>query len=313
MSIPLSSSDFLSSSNPRFPYDLFDSSLNEFHSFQNQKSKVRLCYQIIKFPETPNDATPAVLIIGSSRVKEDWFDFPFQLARTRPILVFDNRGMGGSEHAAIEEDPEEFMPTEYSLTDLADDCINLVTSVFKSHKKFHFIGASLGGSILLKLIERNNSLIKSAILIGSASKYFHETHPKDAPIDLDELKKYWARRVLTPRWVDSNRSAFESIFTIDQTRNRPDLELVVQDYAERDFIMERSATESLLAPVLVLHGSMDLVVTLDRGQEMFKLLSHESNPWKFVVIADGGHNLWVTNPNEVLNNVQDFMSNSDKL
>lgn len=50
----------------------------------------------------------------------DWSPLDQQLAETRPVLVFDNRNIGGSTV------PVERKQDVYSVEDMADDVIDLI-------------------------------------------------------------------------------------------------------------------------------------------------------------------------------------------
>ena len=70
-----------------------------------------------------------------SGVKEDWHGLAERLAATRPVLIFDNRGMGESD---IPEGP-------YTMEQFARDTLGLAAHV--GFKTFNLMGISMGGMI----------------------------------------------------------------------------------------------------------------------------------------------------------------------
>ena len=70
-----------------------------------------------------------------SGVKEDWHALATRLAEMRPVLVFDNRGMGESD-----------VPNgAYTMDQLASDTLQLASHV--GFKAFYLMGISMGGMI----------------------------------------------------------------------------------------------------------------------------------------------------------------------
>ena len=53
---------------------------------------IKLAYKLLN--PSKKDNTPLILIQGTSGCKEDWDYFSLNLSQDRPVLIFDNRGMG---------------------------------------------------------------------------------------------------------------------------------------------------------------------------------------------------------------------------
>ena len=68
-------------------------------------------------------------------MKEDWHGLAERLAATRPVLIFDNRGMGESD---IPEGP-------YTMEQFARDTLGLAAHV--GFTTFNLMGISMGGMI----------------------------------------------------------------------------------------------------------------------------------------------------------------------
>ena len=81
--------------------------------------------------------TPLVMVMGLSGVKEDWAPLAEALAKNRPVLVFDNRGIGESE---IPEGP-------YTIQEMAEDTLALIQHLGWS--TVQLMGISMGGMIAI--------------------------------------------------------------------------------------------------------------------------------------------------------------------
>jgi pimeloyl-ACP methyl ester carboxylesterase len=126
----------------------------------------KLAYQLLN----PNASLPGILMIsGWTAVIEDWHKLEhFLAADGRPILVFDNRGLGRS---VITEG-------SYSVELLANDAYQLAQNVLLpvSTDGYHIFGISMGGMIAQTILAnpaRDTSKILSVIL-GCTSRRISE-------------------------------------------------------------------------------------------------------------------------------------------
>lgn len=86
-----------------------------------------------------SSAAPLVLICGMSATCEDWRGVQTLWARERPVLIFDNRGLG--ESSATES---------YAFGALASDVYALITHLgWGRQRPVHILGHSMGGMIAL--------------------------------------------------------------------------------------------------------------------------------------------------------------------
>ncbi|KAK0541261.1 hypothetical protein OC835_000245 [Tilletia horrida] len=96
--------------------------------------------------------TPFVLIMGLSGVMPMWYPFAPALAQTRPVLIFDHRGIG------LSTIPDEYDIFDLTFDTMVDDALSLVASFewAKGGKPVHFLGYSMGGHILMHLLTRQD-------------------------------------------------------------------------------------------------------------------------------------------------------------
>jgi len=92
-------------------------------------------------------------------VKEDWRALAPRLAAHRPVLVFDNRGMGESD----------VPPGPYTMAQLADDTLGLTQHVFGAAAAVALVGISMGGMIAQHVVLRAPAGTVRRVVLGCTS------------------------------------------------------------------------------------------------------------------------------------------------
>jgi len=145
-----------------------------------QREGVDLCYSL--YPSTSKE-TPVVLIMGLSGSKENWLNLPKELSKHRPVLTFDNRGIGKS---GIPEGP-------YTTEIMAADCYFLTQHV--GWKQFHVFGISMGGMIAQTFTLQYSNSVKKLILGCTRSSVTIDNEDNSSVVDLiPPRKKTYKRR-----------------------------------------------------------------------------------------------------------------------
>ena len=143
---------------------------------------IKICYEI------HGEGYPVILVHGFGFRKESWMgQFPI-LSRKFKVIRLDNRGAGKSDRPDIPYSMEIFVEDIRALMDFLDI------------RRTHFLGFSLGGTILqhftLKYPERVNKLV----LINSVAKIpkgygpdmFINSHLKGLELlKVDPVKAFW--------------------------------------------------------------------------------------------------------------------------
>ncbi|KAJ3045061.1 hypothetical protein HDV00_011786 [Rhizophlyctis rosea] len=145
---------------------------------------------------------PAILVTGLSSIKEDWGDFAETLSKQRPIVIFDNRGIGTSTLSPPL--PPSRDPPPLTILQLATDTFSLLEHLSYTH--FHLIGMSLGGMIALQLAlllrGRDDFHCHSLTLLCTTAKA-----PRRNPF---ALLYYQAGELMrTKRWDEKRKEEFE--------------------------------------------------------------------------------------------------------
>lgn len=87
--------------------------------------------------------------MGLAGVKEDWHPLCDELAKARPVLVYDRRGMGASRLGQPKEDEED---PDWTLDLEANDVLVLLKALGSRFAKVDILGWSMGGHILQALL-----------------------------------------------------------------------------------------------------------------------------------------------------------------
>ena len=94
----------------------------------------------------------------------DWSPLAEALALARPVLIFDNRGMGGSTV------PKELEEQSYGIQRMADDVKLLIQHL--GYEEIDLLGFSMGGMIALTMLVESKTLpfkIRHAVLAATSA------------------------------------------------------------------------------------------------------------------------------------------------
>ncbi|GAA5953844.1 hypothetical protein JCM3765_000667 [Sporobolomyces pararoseus] len=227
--------------------------------------------------------TPLVLVTGLSAVGLiDWFPLASHLAKQRPVLIFDNRGIGSSTI------PPEKKDDPYTVDDMARDVISLIQHV--GFKTVDILGFSMGGMIVQALLvtDRLPFKVEHAILTATSAKRAHSDLLKALPqggAPGKELTREDKRKLVEPfTYVNyspdfiqnpKNRKLLDQRIdeSIDSRRPARTVQQQVAVIAGYDVRKKLSAIPSTL-PVLILHGTLDRSVYFTEAKYITQGIKH---------------------------------------
>ncbi|GAA5949284.1 hypothetical protein JCM10213_006699 [Rhodosporidiobolus nylandii] len=217
-------------------------------------------------------ATPLVLVHGLSAVGLlDWFPLAASLAESRPVLVFDNRGIGSSRV------PKAMERERYTVHDLAEDVVELVKHL--GFREVDILGFSMGGMIVQTLLV-SASLpfkVRHAVLAATSAKPAHSDLLQAIPsapsgaLSLEEKIK-----LVTP----FIHVGYDPTFL----RNPQNKTLLYRRIAGYD-IRKRLHLIPPTLPVLVFHGTLDRSVYPSEANYILAGIKHA----KFLSFEGVGH------------------------
>ncbi|KAI5474252.1 hypothetical protein MNV49_003765 [Pseudohyphozyma bogoriensis] len=211
-----------------------------------------IAYKVLNRRRT--DATPLVLVHGLSAVGTvDWMPLAQGLAKTRPVVVFDNRGMGNSTLPAGAE-------PDWGMDAMANDVVELVKHL--GYKKIDLLGFSMGGMIaqVVALTPRLPFSITHLILAATSLKPAHSDLLQAFPSPeesaraktLEEKKK-----LVTP--LIHNQDLLNRRITESVSARRPSRVILQQMDAISKYNVRARLPSLHVAklPVLSIHGKLD--------------------------------------------------------
>ncbi|MCX8010526.1 MAG: alpha/beta hydrolase [Ignavibacteria bacterium] len=250
--------------------------------------------------ESKGDGIPLLLIHGFPLSKEMWNpQINFLSAKGIKAITIDLRGFGESSEP----------PLPFTITDLADDVIDLLNHL-KIDKCF-IGGMSMGGYVLLNLLERFQERFLGAIFIATRANADDEA-AKERRTSLIKSAKEMGIKTVT--------DAFKNILFADKTHlMNPkliyDVELLMLKTSLNgiigglEAIRERKDYVDFLSeikiPSLIVHGKNDKAVQFQNAE----LIADKIPNSKLVIIEEGGHMVNLECPEQVNDSILKFILN----
>ncbi|KAG0655713.1 hypothetical protein C6P46_000747 [Rhodotorula mucilaginosa] len=239
-------------------------------------------------------ATPLVMVHGLSAVGlVDWMPLAGELAKTRPVLIFDNRGIGSSKI------PQAHEAEPYDVNDMAADVARLVKHI--GWKEIDLLGFSMGGMIAQSVLVSPNLpfKIRHLVLAATSAKPAHSDllqaipQPGPGPLTYEDKVKlvtpfihvgYDPAFIRDPKNKDIlDRRIKESVEARRPSRTVQHQIGVIAGY---DVRKKLPAVPSTL-PVLILHGTADRSVYYSESKYIQRGLPHAQ-----LVSFDGIGHTW---------------------
>lgn len=264
---------------------------------------VRLAYQVLN----PDLASlPLVMVMGWTGVKEDWESLSEAAAADRPILVFDNRGMG-----------ESSVPDgAYTMDMLAQDAVRLAEQV--GWKRFHLLGISMGGmiaqTIALTVPDRIEKLVLGCTHFGGRQvvqplpeilNVFQAAMGANSKIvDVRAYVRNLMPVNYTAAWAKANPARIEELIERSLRYRRSRRGMMSQLSAVLGF----NASEKVSAiphETLVVHGTGDNLIPYENGVRLAKKIPHA----RLHSLPDAGHVFWDMDSGASALAIREFLRN----
>lgn len=244
-------------------------------------------------------AVPIVLVHGLGYGRWGWEPVADELARTRQVVLLDNRGIGASDAP----------PGPYTSQEMATDVLAVVDDL--GADQVQLVGASLGGMIAQHVALARPGLVDRLVLVCTTPGG-EVAHPiPQATLEL-------IARMPTMKPAEALRAAVDNALGAVSGAAREDLVAQVmahrlespQDTAAWQAQAHAGTTHALgkdvaaiTVPTLVLHGDRDTVVDPRNAQVLERLLPNAQ-----VQMVPGGGHLWFwERPERFVELVADFL------
>jgi pimeloyl-ACP methyl ester carboxylesterase len=230
---------------------------------------------------------PIVFLHHLTAVLEDWDPRIVDgLAARHHVIIFDNRGVGGSEGS-----------TPTTVEEMADDAVGLIRALCL--KQVDLFGFSLGGFVSQVILQKHPKLVRKAILAGTGPAGGAHPHDNDDVGTL--LQGAFARAFETGkhpkhflffRQSEAGQEAADHFLArlSERTEDRDSSVADATVGAQLAAISawghgDSSGLASVTHPVLVANGDDDVMVPTLQSFELARLLPNS----QLSILPDAGH------------------------
>jgi pimeloyl-ACP methyl ester carboxylesterase len=253
-----------------------------------QVDDARLGYRVVGAGE------PLLLIMGYAGTMDVWDgDLVARLARTRRVILFDNRGMG---HSSGSEAP-------LTMEMMARDALGLMDVL--GIRRADVMGWSMGSVIAQEMALTRPDAVGKLVLYGSAC----DPEPVRAALArFDTMSREQFAAALFPRvWTEANPSIYSRL---PSPALPPSAQAVARQRAALDaWEGTRARLTSLSGPVLLVSGEDDAVTPVDQSLDMASLIP---GAW-LARFKGGGHWLMYQTPEGMASVIETFLSGRQDL
>jgi len=243
---------------------------------------------------------PVVLIPGFAAGRWIWFKQTAELSRQLRVIVFDPRGVAGSDK------PEG--PQTIGL--LADDVAHLLQTV--GIDSAHIVGASFGGFVAQEFALKYPGMTRKLVLC--CTSFGGPNHVVPAPetlmalastkgLNTEERMRENLLLAFTPEYVRTQVAEVDHVVHLRATNEVPEHIYSSQLQAAMSFNTE-SRLGQIAAPTLVLSGDADVIVPVQNSRNLAARIPGAT----LQIVAGGSHTFFIEQAAEFNRIITDFLS-----
>ena len=207
------------------------------------------------------EGEPLLLIAGLASDLYTWKKALPKLERHHKVILFDNRGSGLTETSAA----------AFSVATLSDDAAALLQAL--DIKKAHVVGWSMGGNVAQELALRHPDKVRTLVLMSTFMK-----EPDRSRFALDvmihsvrEGASLETFMMMMQAWCSTNPAFADKHASWTKEVGRDHL-LSIEGFARQKHALDgfdtRARARQIALPTLVVHGSDDIMVPIELGQDL---------------------------------------------
>lgn len=247
---------------------------------------------------------PVLLLEGLGYGSWMWFRLLPELARERPAVVVDNRGVGGSAAAGGPE----------SIEQMADDAAAVLSALRIA--RAHVVGVSMGGFIAQALALRHPHRVASLALVVTSAGGKEQQPPPPSTIramtQVEGLTPEQALRqamqvAITPGWWESNQPLIDRIvrWRLERPVRREAWLLQWQAIGAFDYT---GRVHAISAPTLVLAAGADQVMPPANTRKLARLIPGA----RLVEVPDAGHWVFIEQADVVAGHLRELFAGAER-
>lgn len=260
-------------------------------------------HEIPLYYEDQGEGLPVVLLIGLGGNSSSWMYHAHRLARKYRVICPDHRGAGRSGA------PDE----PYSM-DLFTQDLNAIFE-HAGIESAAVLGLSMGGMIAQNFVAAYPEKVK-ALILSSTGVGPNDPDSILPSAEIDQILKNHN----TEGDLDSFADFISIFYHSSYLQRSPELTLKIsqylQDHPQPQYAYQRQLKacythphnsdrlKDIKSPTLVLHGEDDLLWPLDNAKYLAEHISHA----ELEVIPQGGHMLFIEQPDAYCTAVEEFLA-----
>jgi pimeloyl-ACP methyl ester carboxylesterase len=233
--------------------------------------------------DSAGQGTPVLLIMGHSYGSNMWYPLIPDLTKTHRAIWFDNRGTGESDTT-----------NGVTMEQMAADALAVLDAA--GVDKAHVFGVSMGGGIAYEFAMAYPERTLSATLGCTMLKEATGARKQSRASWLYYLPRFALRGLLR---LLAKPESYGSAAPTEAVKR--DMEILLKEKWTVKGVREQNlainnytttqerARERMTMPVLVLHGDEDILVPVEHGRDLHKILPHS----ELVIFPGAGHNFLV--------------------
>src|SRR5688500_17080373 len=248
--------------------------------------------------ETIGAGPPVLFVSGWSQPGRRWLRFAERLADRYTCVMPDNRESGRTGPS----------PEPFTLTDLADDLLALMTKL--GHERFLLVGVSMGGMISQELITRAPERVVAAVLVStwgaSPSAVLAPDPTVVFPVGTTRYEigyNLWSR-LSGPGFAEAHPEVIH-----EQAVLNAEYESTIDSVMRQlEAIRQWDPGDALLhvhVPIKLVHGDHDPIISYENGVRLAESLASDLATYEGV-----GHGLPFERPADFTALVDDFFYRS---
>lgn len=247
---------------------------------------------------TFGEGSPLVLIMGYGSTMELWEPALVEsLAARRRVIVFDNRGMGGSEAGT----------GDFSIARFADDTAGLMEALGVARASV--LGWSMGSMVAQELALRHPERVDRLVLYAGhsdASMFPPAEEVMRTLADVSGTPEEQGARFISllfpPLWLRDNGARVREVFYRPMGRIPGEI-VGRQAMAIGAWAGSSARLGSIAAPTLVIAGAEDRLVPPENS----RFLASRIPAAKLVMVEGTGHGLMFQDRARFLSEIEDFL------
>lgn len=251
----------------------------------------------------PKSGTPLVFLQHFTGTMDSWDPAVVNaLAKTRPVIVFNNRGVGATNGIIAD-----------NIADMTKDAYSFITAL--GHKKVDLLGFSMGGFVAQELAAQHPELVNKVILAGTTHQGGGNNLMKVLGEAFSRANAPDPRDYLFFSQTDAGKKAAGEFLSrvYARTKDRdPESGKAIADAHGKALIVftstpdpEFKTLKAINQPVLVVTGSNDTMLNTEGSITMYKQLKNA----QLVLYPDSNHGSIFQYHDQFVNMTNYFLSN----